>query len=207
MGWGKRPRRAAEGVGEGLSGGVPGLPTIASLSLLTGTGIPDCLACQDLRCREDQWYSLEPCTETYPDRGQCHLQFQFIHKRVGLGPGPGASQWPSWAGRATPGMGCSTHRRPEPTAESHRCQPLPAQLHGAPPPAAAARVPRGHPAPGTALPGLDRAEVCPPALTPLHLSPQAGSTSWDGSLSPQATTILFLHATQKDLSDFHQSMA
>lgn len=43
--------------------------------------------------------------------------------------------------------------------------------------------------------------------TPFCLCPQAGSTSWDGSLSPQAATILFLHATQKDLSDFHQSMA
>lgn len=64
---------------------------------------PACLACQDLRCREDQWYPLEPCTETYPDRGQCHLQFQFIHKRVGLGPGPGASQCPSWGGWAAPG--------------------------------------------------------------------------------------------------------
>uniref|UniRef100_A0A8C5KUJ7 Protein unc-13 homolog D n=1 Tax=Jaculus jaculus TaxID=51337 RepID=A0A8C5KUJ7_JACJA len=39
------------------------------------------LRLQDLHCREDQWYPLEPCTETYPDRGQCHLQFQFIHKR------------------------------------------------------------------------------------------------------------------------------
>lgn len=39
------------------------------------------LRLQDLRCREDQWFPLEPCTETYPDRGQCHLQFQFIHKR------------------------------------------------------------------------------------------------------------------------------
>uniref|UniRef100_A0A8C0DK07 Unc-13 homolog D n=1 Tax=Balaenoptera musculus TaxID=9771 RepID=A0A8C0DK07_BALMU len=104
------------------------------------------LRLQDLRCREDQWYPLEPCTETYPDRGQCHLQFQFIHKRV----------------------------------ESHRGQPLAALLHGAPPPAAAARVPRGHP---------------------------AGSTSWDGLLSPQAATVLFLHSTQKDLSDFHRSMA
>lgn len=45
-------------------------------------------ACQDLRCKEDQWYPLEPCTETYPDRGQCHLQFQLIHKRVYLGLGP-----------------------------------------------------------------------------------------------------------------------
>ncbi|PNI32219.1 UNC13D isoform 10, partial [Pan troglodytes] len=39
------------------------------------------LRLQDLRCREDQWYPLEPRTETYPDRGQCHLQFQLIHKR------------------------------------------------------------------------------------------------------------------------------
>lgn len=44
-------------------------------------------------------------------------------------------------------------------------------------------------------------------LTPLYLFPQEGSTSWDGSLSRQAATILFLHATQKDLSDFHQSLA
>ncbi|PNJ87953.1 UNC13D isoform 13, partial [Pongo abelii] len=39
------------------------------------------LRLQDLHCREDQWYPLEPRTETYPDRGQCHLQFQLIHKR------------------------------------------------------------------------------------------------------------------------------
>uniref|UniRef100_A0A8C0DLL7 Unc-13 homolog D n=1 Tax=Balaenoptera musculus TaxID=9771 RepID=A0A8C0DLL7_BALMU len=86
------------------------------------------LRLQDLRCREDQWYPLEPCTETYPDRGQCHLQFQFIHKRV----------------------------------ESHRGQPL-------------------------------AALVCLSGADTLHL--------------PQAATVLFLHSTQKDLSDFHRSMA
>lgn len=36
---------------------------------------------------------------------------------------------------------------------------------------------------------------------------QAGSTSWDGELSSHASTVLYLHATQKDLSDFHQDMA
>ncbi|XP_077922213.1 protein unc-13 homolog D isoform X4 [Halichoerus grypus] len=102
---------------------------------------------QDLRCREDQWYPLEPCTETYPDRGQCHLQFQLIHKRRA----PAASR-----------------SQPSYTVHLHLLQQLVSH-----------EVTR-------------------------H---QAGSTSWDGSLSPQAATILFLHATQKDLSDFHQSLA
>ncbi|XP_073654355.1 protein unc-13 homolog D isoform X3 [Tursiops truncatus] len=104
-------------------------------------------ACQDLRCREDQWYPLEPCTETYPDRGQCHLQFQFIHKR-----------------RATMAS------RSQPSYRVH--------LH--------------------LLQQLVSHEVT---------QHQAGSTSWNGLLSPQAATVLFLHSTQKDLSDFHQSMA
>ncbi|XP_078426960.1 protein unc-13 homolog D isoform X1 [Cetorhinus maximus] len=30
---------------------------------------------------EDKWYSLEPCTETYPDRGKCHLQLKLIHEK------------------------------------------------------------------------------------------------------------------------------
>ncbi|KAL0594617.1 Protein unc-13-like protein D [Plecturocebus cupreus] len=105
------------------------------------------LRLQDLRCREDQWYPLEPRTETYPDRGQCHLQFQLIHKR-----------------RAT------SASRSQPSYMVH--------LH--------------------LLQQLVSHEVT---------QHQSGSTSWDGSLSPQAATILFLHATQKDLSDFHQSMA
>ncbi|KAM7334597.1 hypothetical protein ACRRTK_007917 [Alexandromys fortis] len=102
---------------------------------------------QDLHCREDQWYPLEPCTETYPDRGQCHLQFQFIHKR-----------------RAT----AASRSQPSYTVHFHLLQQLVSY------------------------------EVT---------QHQAGSASWDASLSPQGATILFLHATQKDLSDFHQSMA
>ncbi|XP_042823436.1 protein unc-13 homolog D isoform X1 [Panthera tigris] len=105
------------------------------------------LRLQDLRCQEDQWYRLEPCTETYPDRGQCHLQFQLIHKR-----------------RAT----AASRSQPSYTVHLHLLQQLVSH------------------------------EVT---------QHQAGSTSWDGSLSPQAATILFLHATQKDLSDFHQSLA
>uniref|UniRef100_G1QLU3 Unc-13 homolog D n=1 Tax=Nomascus leucogenys TaxID=61853 RepID=G1QLU3_NOMLE len=105
------------------------------------------LRLQDLRCREDQWYPLEPCTETYPDRGQCHLQFQLIHKR-----------------RAT----AASRSQPSYTVHLHLLQQLVSH------------------------------EVT---------QHEAGSTSWDGSLSPQAATVLFLHATQKDLSDFHQSMA
>ncbi|XP_058904013.1 protein unc-13 homolog D isoform X1 [Kogia breviceps] len=105
------------------------------------------LRLQDLRCREDQWYPLEPCTDTHPDRGQCHLQFQFIHKR-----------------RAT----AASRSQPSYTVHLHLLQQLVSH------------------------------EVT---------QHQAGSTSWDGLLSPQAATILFLHSTQKDLSDFHQSMA
>ncbi|XP_066091266.1 protein unc-13 homolog D isoform X1 [Saccopteryx bilineata] len=105
------------------------------------------LRLQDLHCREDQWYPLEPCTETYPDRGQCHLQFQLIHKR-----------------RAT----AASRTQPSYTVHLHLLQQFVSH------------------------------EVT---------QHQAGSTSWDGSLNPQAATILFLHATQKDLSDFHQSMA
>ncbi|XP_036921257.1 protein unc-13 homolog D isoform X1 [Sturnira hondurensis] len=105
------------------------------------------LRLQDLRCREDEWYPLEPCTETYPDRGQCHLQFQFIHKR-----------------RAT----AASRAQPSYTVHLHLLQQL---------------------------------------VSHEATQHQAGSTSWDGSLSPQASTILFLHATQKDLSDFHRSMA
>lgn len=41
------------------------------------------LCTQDLHCWDDQWYQLEPRTETYPNRGQCHLQFLLTHKRVG----------------------------------------------------------------------------------------------------------------------------
>ncbi|XP_028988994.1 protein unc-13 homolog D isoform X2 [Betta splendens] len=38
------------------------------------------LKLQDLHCAEDNWYELQPRTETYPDRGQCHLNLKFIHK-------------------------------------------------------------------------------------------------------------------------------
>ncbi|XP_072311750.1 protein unc-13 homolog D [Eucyclogobius newberryi] len=38
------------------------------------------LKLQDLHCTEDLWYNLEPRTETYPNRGQCHLNLKFIHK-------------------------------------------------------------------------------------------------------------------------------
>ncbi|XP_072229595.1 protein unc-13 homolog D [Leuresthes tenuis] len=38
------------------------------------------LKLQDLHCTEDNWYNLEPQTETYPDRGRCHLILKFIHK-------------------------------------------------------------------------------------------------------------------------------
>uniref|UniRef100_A0A9L0JQ17 Unc-13 homolog D n=1 Tax=Equus asinus TaxID=9793 RepID=A0A9L0JQ17_EQUAS len=130
------------------------------------------LRLQDLHCREDQWYPLEPCTETYPDRGQCHLQFQLIHKRRA-----------TEASRSQPSYTVHLHLLQQLVShEVTQHQVLPSQ---------------GCVGPGPAC----------QVLTPLYLCPQAGSTSWDGLLSPQAATILFLHATQKDLSDFHQSMA
>ncbi|XP_069510843.1 protein unc-13 homolog D isoform X2 [Ambystoma mexicanum] len=101
---------------------------------------------EDLPSKEDQWYSLEPRTETYPDRGQCHLQFSLIHKKR------------------------STLQSKQPSYTVHR------QL----------------------LQEFVRHEIA---------QHQTGSTSWSGELSKPAITILFLHATQKDLSDFHQSMA
>ncbi|XP_056153133.1 protein unc-13 homolog D [Lampris incognitus] len=38
------------------------------------------LKLQDLSYTDDRWYDLEPKTETYPDRGKCHLNLKFIHK-------------------------------------------------------------------------------------------------------------------------------
>ncbi|XP_058708270.1 protein unc-13 homolog D isoform X2 [Poecile atricapillus] len=107
--------------------------------------VPVCL--QDLHCWNDQWYQLEPRTETYPERGHCHLQFLLTHKK-----------------RAT----TSSRTQPSYTVHRHLLQQL---------------------------------------VSHEILQHQAGSTSWDGELSSHASTVLYLHATQKDLSDFHQDMA
>uniref|UniRef100_A0A8C0BIT9 Unc-13 homolog D n=1 Tax=Buteo japonicus TaxID=224669 RepID=A0A8C0BIT9_9AVES len=105
------------------------------------------LRLKDLHCWDDQWYQLEPRTETYPNRGQCHLQFLLTHKK-----------------RAT------TNSRTQPSYTVHR----------------------------HLLQQLVSYEI---------LQHQAGSIAWDGELSRHASTVLYLHATQKDLSDFHQVMA
>ncbi|XP_048343654.1 protein unc-13 homolog D isoform X2 [Sphaerodactylus townsendi] len=105
------------------------------------------LRVKDLHCREDGWHNLEPRTETYPNRGQCHLQFLMIHKK-----------------RMT------TASRTQPSYTVHR----------------------------NLLQQMVSYEI---------LQHQAGSTSWDGELSKHASTILYLHASQKDLSNFHQDMA
>uniref|UniRef100_A0A8C6YVB9 Unc-13 homolog D n=1 Tax=Nothoprocta perdicaria TaxID=30464 RepID=A0A8C6YVB9_NOTPE len=102
---------------------------------------------QDLHCWDDQWHLLEPRTETYPNRGQCHLQFLLTHKK-----------------RAT----TSSRTQPSYTVHRHLLQQL---------------------------------------VSYEILQHQAGSTAWDGELSRHAITVLYLHATQKDLSDFHQVMA
>ncbi|XP_017598680.1 PREDICTED: protein unc-13 homolog D [Corvus brachyrhynchos] len=102
---------------------------------------------KDLHCWNDHWYQLEPRTETYPDRGHCHLQFLLTHKK-----------------RAT----TSSRTQPSYTVHRHLLQQL---------------------------------------VSYEILQHQAGSTSWDGELSSHASTVLYLHATQKDLSDFHQDMA
>ncbi|XP_062447894.1 protein unc-13 homolog D isoform X4 [Rhea pennata] len=105
------------------------------------------LRLKDLHCRDDQWHLLEPRTETYPNRGQCHLQFLLTHKK-----------------RTT------TSSRTQPSYNVHR----------------------------HLLQQLVSYEI---------LQHQSGSTAWDGELSKHAITVLYLHATQKDLSDFHQVMA
>ncbi|KAM9222289.1 protein unc-13 homolog D [Leptosomus discolor] len=105
------------------------------------------LRLKDLHCWNDQWYQLEPRTETYPNRGQCHLQFLLTHKK-----------------RAT----TSSRTQPSYTVHRHLLQQL---------------------------------------VSYEILQHQAGSIAWDGELSRHARTVLYLHATQKDLSDFHQVMA
>ncbi|XP_021144346.2 protein unc-13 homolog D isoform X1 [Columba livia] len=105
------------------------------------------LRLKDLHCWDDRWYQLEPRTETYPNRGQCHLQFLLTHKK-----------------RAT----TSSRTQPSYTVHRHLLQQL---------------------------------------VSYEILQHQAGSIAWDGELSRHASTVLYLHATQKDLSDFHQVMA
>ncbi|XP_006018342.2 protein unc-13 homolog D [Alligator sinensis] len=105
------------------------------------------LRLQDLHCRDDQWYTLEPRTETYPNRGQCHLQFLLTHKKR-----------------------CTFLSKTQPSYTVHR-------------------------------------HLLQQMVSYEMLQHQAGSISWDGELSNHASTILYLHATQKDLSDFHQVMA
>uniref|UniRef100_A0ABM5FMJ2 Protein unc-13 homolog D isoform X1 n=2 Tax=Pogona vitticeps TaxID=103695 RepID=A0ABM5FMJ2_9SAUR len=102
---------------------------------------------QDLHCKDDKWYKLEPRTETYPNRGHCHLQFLLIHKK-----------------RAT----SASKKQPSYTIHRNLLQQM---------------------------------------VSYDLLQHQAGSTSWDGELSKQASTILYLHATQKDISDFQQVLA
>ncbi|KAG8565702.1 hypothetical protein GDO81_012950 [Engystomops pustulosus] len=104
------------------------------------------LRLRDLKCKEDRWYHLEPRTETYPDRGQCHLQFLLTHKKR------------------------ATMLSKNPNYIVHR------QL----------------------LQQFVRHEIT------CH---QATGTTWDGEISPHGATILYLHASQKDLSDFHQGLA
>ncbi|KAG7232861.1 hypothetical protein INR49_008029 [Caranx melampygus] len=56
------------------------------------------LKLQDLHCTEDNWYNLEPRTETYPDRGQCHLNLKFIHKARDLTLSAGRSAYINYCG-------------------------------------------------------------------------------------------------------------
>ncbi|XP_058845902.1 protein unc-13 homolog D isoform X2 [Acipenser ruthenus] len=53
---------------------------------------------EDLHCTEDEWYILEPRTETYPDRGKCHLQFKFIHKERDISLGTGQPAYTTYCG-------------------------------------------------------------------------------------------------------------
>ncbi|XP_069779382.1 protein unc-13 homolog D [Narcine bancroftii] len=96
---------------------------------------------------EDKWYSLEPCTETYPDRGKCHLHLKLIHQK-----------------RDT------TLSKQEPVFRIHQ----------------------------GLLQRFVQFEM---------LKKQAGEVHGEVELSSPASTILSLHATQNDLSPFHQDLA
>ncbi|XP_060750765.1 protein unc-13 homolog D [Tachysurus vachellii] len=56
------------------------------------------LSLQDLHCTEDKWYILQPRTETYPDRGQCHLQIKFIHNQRDDSLSAGRSLYVNYSG-------------------------------------------------------------------------------------------------------------
>ncbi|KAL7869518.1 hypothetical protein AOLI_G00135060 [Acnodon oligacanthus] len=53
---------------------------------------------QDLHCTEDRWHILQPQTDTYPDRGQCHMQFKFIHKERDETLSAGRSAYVNYSG-------------------------------------------------------------------------------------------------------------
>ncbi|KAM6897701.1 protein unc-13 homolog D [Xenentodon cancila] len=53
---------------------------------------------QTLHCTEDNWHNLEPRTETYPDRGQCHLNLKFIHKARDGTLSPGRNAYINYCG-------------------------------------------------------------------------------------------------------------
>ncbi|XP_070707501.1 protein unc-13 homolog D [Pempheris klunzingeri] len=56
------------------------------------------LKLQDLHCTEDNWHNLEPRTETYPDRGQCHLNLKFIHKARDMTLSAGRNAYINYSG-------------------------------------------------------------------------------------------------------------
>ncbi|GAA6090573.1 protein unc-13 homolog D [Tachysurus ichikawai] len=56
------------------------------------------LSLLDLHCTEDKWYVLQPRTETYPDRGQCHLQIKFIHNQRDDSLSAGRSLYVNYSG-------------------------------------------------------------------------------------------------------------
>ncbi|XP_060700614.1 protein unc-13 homolog D isoform X1 [Hemiscyllium ocellatum] len=96
---------------------------------------------------EDKWYSLGPCTETYPDRGKCHLQLKLIHEE-----------------RDT------SLSKQEPVFRIHR-------------------------------------NLLQQFVQYDRLQKQAEVIQGEMELSTSAITILSLHATQNDLSPFHQDLA
>ncbi|XP_077594363.1 protein unc-13 homolog D isoform X1 [Stigmatopora nigra] len=56
------------------------------------------LKLQDLHCTEDNWYALEPRTETCPDRGQCHLNLKFVHRERDDALSPGRDAYVNYCG-------------------------------------------------------------------------------------------------------------
>ncbi|XP_041075897.1 protein unc-13 homolog D isoform X2 [Polyodon spathula] len=86
---------------------------------------------EDLHCTEDEWYILQPRTETHPDRGKCHLQFKFIHKERDTTLGTGQPAYTTYCGllKQFVQYDISQHQEGSSTWKGELCAPAQTLLH------------------------------------------------------------------------------